>query len=205
VGDITAEPALDERGCAATMAFGMEAVAGGIDLVCVGGVGAGGTTSAAALMAALLGGDAAGWVGPGAGADEAIMARKVEVVEKALSLHGANLKDPLEALRRLGGREFAAMAGTILAARVEKIPVILDGYASLAAAVVLKAIEPTATDHCLLAHLSTEPGMARAAQLMGLSPLLDMSLGDGEGIGAALAAGIVKNAALVHSGMVVRV
>lgn len=204
VGDIAIEPALDERGCAATMAFGMEAVAGGIDLVCVGAVGAGGTTSAAALMTALLGGDAAGWVGPGTGADEALAARKVAVVEKALALHGANLKDPLEALRRLGGREFAAMAGTILAARVEKIPVILDGYASLAAAAVLKAIEPAAIDHCLLAHLSTEPGMARAAQLMGLRPLLDMSLGDGEGIGAALAAGIVKNAALVHAGMAVR-
>ncbi|MFC3725533.1 nicotinate-nucleotide--dimethylbenzimidazole phosphoribosyltransferase [Neoaquamicrobium sediminum] len=204
VGDITVEPALDERGCAATMAFGMEAVAGGIDLLCVCGVGAGGTTSAAALMAALFGGDAADWVGPGAGADDEMITRKVEVVDKAIAHHGTNLKDPLEALRRLGGREFAAIAGTILAARVEKVPVILDGYAALAAAAVLKAAEPGAIDHCLLAHCSTEPGMARAARLMGLEPLLDLSLGDGEGIGAALAAGVVKNAALVHSGMVVR-
>lgn len=195
VGDIASEPALDERGCAATMAFGMEAVAGGIDLICVGAVGVGGTIAAAAIMAAVFGGSGADWVAPGANAD---------TVDAALAMHGAHLKDPLEALRRLGGREFAAIAGAILAARVEKVPVILDGYASLAAAALLQAAEPTGIDHCLLGHLSTEPGMAKAAARMGLTPLLDLSLGDGEGAGAALAASVVKNAALVHSGMTVR-
>jgi len=193
VGDIAVEPALDERGCAATMAFGMEAVAGGIDLVCVGAIGTGGAFSAAALMAALHGGLASDWTDTHAAA-----------VERALAHHGGNLKDPLEALRRLGGRELAAIAGAILAARMEKIPVVLDGYASLAAAAVLKAAEPAALDHCLLGHVSREPGMARAAAVLGLQPLLDLSLGDGEGAGAALAAGIVKNAAAVHSGMVLR-
>ncbi len=195
VGDIGTEPALDERGCAATMAFGMEAVAGGIDLMCVGTVGIGGTTSAAALMAALFGGTGADWVAPGGDAS---------TVDAALALHGSNLKDPLEALRRLGGREFAAVAGAILAARIEKAPVILDGYATLAAAAVLRAAEPTAIDHCLLGHVSTEPGMRKAAELMGLVPLVDLSLGDGEGAGAALAACIVKNAALVHTQMAFR-
>lgn len=195
VGDITVEPALDERGCAATMAFGMEAVAGGIDLACLGGVGIGGTLSAAALMAALFAGPASDWTQDVAG---------MRTVERALALHGANLRDPLEALRRLGGREIAALAGAILAARMEKVPVILDGYASLAAAAVLRAAEPSAVDHCLLAHVSTEPGMARVAARMGLSPLFDLSLGDGEGIGAALAAGVVRNAALIHSGMALR-
>lgn len=189
-GDIAEEAALDERGCAATMAFGMEAIAGGIDLVCVGAIGVGGARSAAALMAALHGGAAADWSGEDAGA-----------VERALARHAGHLKDPLEALRRLGGREISAIAGAILAARVEKIPVILDGYASLAAAAVLKAAAPSALDHCLLGHVSTEKGMARAASVLGLVPLLDLSLGDGEGAGAALAAGIVKNAAAVHSEM----
>lgn len=195
VGDIAVEPALDERGCAATMAFGMEAVAGGIDLACLGGVGVGGEVSAAALMAALLGGSGSDWTAT---------PQDAATVDRALTTHGANLKDPLEALRRLGGRETAALAGAILAARVEKVPVILDGYASLAAAAVLRAAEPSAIDHCLLAHVSTAPGMARAAGSMGLAPLLDLSLGDGEGIGAAFAAGIVRNAALVHSGMALR-
>lgn len=195
VGDIGTEPALDERGCAATMAFGMEAVAGGIDLLCVGGVGVGGTTSAAALMAGIFGGAGADWVGPGGDAS---------TVDSAIALHGAHLKDPLEALRRLGGREFAAIAGAILAARVEKVPVVLDGYASLAAAAVLQAASPSAIDHCVLGHVSTEPGMRRAAEKMGMKPLLDLSMGDGEGAGGALAACVVKNAALVHSGMALR-
>lgn len=195
VGDIGTEPALDERGCAVTMAFGMEAVAGGIDLMCVGTVGVGGTTAASALMAALFGGTGADWVGPGGDAN---------TVEAALALHGANLKDPLEALRRLGGREFAAAAGAILAARVEKAPVILDGYVPLAAAAVLRAVEPTAIDHCLLGHVSSEPGMRKAAERMGMVPLLDLGLGDGEGAGAAFAACVVKNAALVHTQMAFR-
>ena len=95
-------------------------------------------------------------------------------------------------------------AGAILAARMEKIPVILDGYASLAVAAVLKAAAPAAIDHCLLGHVSTEPGMARAASVLGLAPLVELSLGDGEGAGAAIAAGIVRNAALTHSGMAIR-
>ncbi len=192
VGNIAEEPALDERGCAATMAFGMEAIAGGIDLVCVGAIGVGGGFSAAALMAALHGGPAARWSEVHAAG-----------VEQALACHAGHLKDPLEALRRLGGRELAAIAGAILAARMEKIPVILDGYASLAAAAVLKAADPSAIDHCLLGYVSTEPGMAEAAAALHLSPLLDLGMGDGEGAGAALAAGIVKNAALVHSGMAI--
>lgn len=195
VGDIAREPALDERGCAATMAFGMEAVAGGIDLACLGGVGVGGEASAAALMAALLGGSGEDWASTPA---------EAAIVDAALATHGANLKDPLEALRRLGGRETAALAGAILAARVEKVPVILDGYVSLAAAAVLRAAAPSAIDHCLLGHVSTAPGMARAAAAMGMKPLLDLGLGDGEGIGAAFAAGVVRNAALVHSGMALR-
>lgn len=195
VGDIAVEPALDERSCAATMAFGMEAVAGGIDLICVGAVGVGGNISSAALMAALLGGVASDWT------EET---EKSRIIDDALALHGQNLKDPLEALRRLGGRETAAIVGTILAARMEKIPVILDGYTSLAAAAVVQAMAPGAIDHCLLAHVSTETGMAKAAKKMGLSPLFDLSLGDGEGMAAALAANVVKNAALVHTGMVLR-
>jgi nicotinate-nucleotide--dimethylbenzimidazole phosphoribosyltransferase len=204
VDDISERAALDERGCAATMAFGMEAIVGGADLICLGAVGVGGTTVAAALMTALFGGPAGGWVGPGSGADGAMVGRKAKVVEKALALHRAHLDDPLEVLRRLGGREFAAIAGAILAARMEKVPVILDGYAALAAAGVLHSMKAGAVDHCLLAHLSTEPGMRLAAERINIRPLLDLRIGDGEGIGAALAAGLVRNAALVHSGTVLR-
>ncbi len=200
-GDITEEAALDERNCAATMAFGMEAVAGNIDLLCIGDLGVGNTTVAAALFAALLGGSGAEWVGSGSGADDTMMSRKAAVVDRALALHGNHLKDPLEALRRVGGREFAAIAGAILAARMQKVPVVLDGFATTAAAAVLYAVNPSALDHCVLAHLSAEHGHARAAEKLGLRPILDLKLHHGEGTGAALAAGIVKAAALSLSGM----
>lgn len=200
-GDITEEAALAERGCAATMAFGMEAVAGGSDLLCLGDLGVGNSTIAAALCAALFGGKGVDWVGPGSGADAAMMAHKTNVVDRGLALHRAGIADPFEALRRVGGREFAAICGAILAARMEKIPVLLDGFAATAAAAVLHAGNPAALDHCLLASLSPEPGHAKAADRLGLRPLLDLGVSHGEGVGAALAAGLVKAAALTSSGM----
>ena len=200
-GDITEEAALDERSCAATMAFGMEAIAGGTDLLCIGEMGIGNTTIAAAVCHGLYGGEAADWVGPGTGADEAGMARKTDAVQRAVSLHKAHLGDPLEVLRRLGGREIAAMAGAVLAARVERIPVILDGYVSTSAAAVLHAANPQALDHCLVGHVSAEPGHRRLVEQLGKQPLLDLGMRLGEGTGAALAAGIVKAAAQCHSGM----
>ena len=201
-GDITLEAALSERACAATMAFGMEAIAGGTDLLCIGDIGVGNSTVAAAMLAALYGGTGSAWVGPGSGADAALIARKAEIVDAALARHAGHLDDPLDILRRLGGREFAAIAGAILAARMEKIPVILDGYCATAAAAVLHAVNPAALDHCLFASLSAEPGQARALERLGMRPVLDLGLQHGEGTGAALAAGIVKAAALCASGMV---
>ena len=107
----------------------------------------------------LFGGSGADWVGPGSGADAAMMRRKAEAVDAALALHGSHREDPLEVLRRVGGREFAAIAGAIIAARMEKVPVILDGFAATAAAAVLHARQSRhALDHCLLAQRPTEPG-----------------------------------------------
>ncbi|RWX57886.1 nicotinate-nucleotide--dimethylbenzimidazole phosphoribosyltransferase, partial [Mesorhizobium sp. M2A.F.Ca.ET.039.01.1.1] len=171
----------------------------------LGDLGVGNSTIAAALCAALFGGNGVDWVGPGSGADAATMARKAEVVDRALAFHGSGLGDPLEALRRVGGREFAAICGAILAARMEKIPVLLDGFVATAAAAVLQAASPGTLDHCLLAGLSPEPGHAKAAERLGLRPLLDFGISHGEGVGAALAAGIVKAAALTSSGMAMAV
>jgi nicotinate-nucleotide--dimethylbenzimidazole phosphoribosyltransferase len=200
-GDITVEPALDERTCAATIAYGMEAIAGGVDLLAIGEMGIANTTVAAAIFCGLFGGAAAEWVGPGTGVDEEGLARKREAVEKAVTLHRAHLGDPLEVLRRLGGREIAAMTGAILAARLNRVPVIIDGYVATAAAAVLFAMDAGALDHCLFGHVSAEPAHARALRRMGKVPLLDLGMRLGEGTGAALAAGIVKAAAALHSGM----
>lgn len=200
-GDITEGPALEEAACAATIAFGMEAIAGGTDLLCLGEMGIGNTTCAAAIYAALFGGGAAEWVGRGTGVDDAGHARKVAAVEAALALHGPHLADPLELLRRLGGREIAALCGAILAARIERVPVILDGYVATAAAAVLHALEPRALDHCLAGHVSAEGAHARVLARLGLSPILDLGMRLGEGSGAALAAAIVRGAVACHAGM----
>lgn len=200
-GDITEEAALDERACVATMAFGMEAVAGGIDLLCFGEMGIGNTTIAAAIYAALYGGPVAHWVGRGTGLDDAGLARKVAAVEKALATHAGHLGDPLEVLRRLGGREVAAIAGAILAARLQRVPVILDGYVVTAAAAILHALDPHALDHCLAGHCSAEGAHGEVLDRLGKVPLLDLGMRLGEGTGAALAAGIVKAAVACHNDM----
>ena len=200
-GDITSEAALSERDCAATMAFGMEAIAGGTDLLCIGEMGIGNTTIAAAINLALYGGTAEEWVGPGTGSHGDLLERKINAVKTAVEFHRAHLDDPLEILRRLGGREIAAMAGAILAARVQRIPVLIDGYVATAAAAVLKAANPTALDHCLIGHVSGEPGHLKAIEKLGKTPLLALGMRLGEGSGAALSAGIVKAAAACHSGM----
>ena len=200
-GDITQGPALEEAECAATIAYGMEAVAGGADLLCIGEMGIGNTTIAAALCHGLYGGTAADWVGPGTGVQGEALARKVDAVARAVELHKPHLGDPLEVMRRLGGRELAAMAGAILAARYQKIPVLLDGYVACAAAAVLHRANPAALDHCMAAHKSAEPAHGRLLEKLGLVPLLDLGMRLGEASGAALAVGIVKAAADLHAGM----
>ncbi len=199
-GDITVEAALDEKMCAGTIAYGMEAIEG-VDLLAVGEMGIANTTVAAAIYCGLFGGDPGDWVGPGTGVDDKGLKRKREAVAAAIACHAGNLNDPLEVLRRLGGREIAAIAGAILAARLNCVPVIVDGYVASAAAAVLFAMDETALDHCLFGHVSAEPAHARALERMGKAPLLDLGMRLGEGTGAALAAALVRTAAELHSGM----
>jgi nicotinate-nucleotide--dimethylbenzimidazole phosphoribosyltransferase len=199
--DITEAPALEEKEAAATFAFGMEAIAGGIDLLCLGEMGIGNTTIAAAIYHGLYGGAAADWVGRGTGLDDRGLVRKIAAVEAAVARHKEYLADPLEVMRRLGGREIAAMAGAIVAARMERVPVILDGYVVCAAAAVLHAVDPRALDHCLAAHVAAEGAHPDVLRRLGKKPLLDLGLRLGEGSGAALAFGIVKAAVACHTGM----
>lgn len=198
--DITEAAALEEAECAATMAYGMEATEG-CDILCIGEMGIGNTTIAAAVAHGLFGGKAEDWVGPGTGVDGEGLKRKADAVRHAVALHEAHLSDPLEVLRRLGGRELAAMAGAVLAARLQRIPVIIDGYVATAAAAVLKAIRADALDHCIAGHLSAEPAHRRLLERLEMKPLLDLRMRLGEGSGAAMAAGIVKAAADLHNGM----
>ena len=192
---------MDEADCAATMAYGMEAIAGGCDLLCIGEMGIGNTTIAAAICHGLYGGKPEDWVGPGTGVDAEGLKRKAMAVARAVALHNAHLTDPLEVLRRLGGRELAAMAGAILAARTQRVPVLLDGYVATAAAAVLHAMRPDALDHCLAAHCSAEPAHRNLLKRLGKEPLLDLGMRLGEASGAALAAGLLKAAVNLHNDM----
>jgi nicotinate-nucleotide--dimethylbenzimidazole phosphoribosyltransferase len=109
--------------------------------------------------------------------------------------------DPFELLRRLGGLEFAAMAGAILAARMGRVPVVLDGFCAGAAAAVLYAADPRALDHCVAGHVSAEPAHRRLLDRLGKPPLLDLGMRLGEASGATLALSVLKAATACHSGM----
>ncbi len=199
--DFTEAPAMSEADCVAALRAGWDAVRDGTDLLVAGEMGIGNTTSAAAVAAALYGGTGADWVGRGTGVDEAGLARKAAAVDAGLALHAAALTDPLEALRCLGGRELAAMAGAIAAARMARVPVLLDGFICTAAAAVLDKAVPGALDHVLAGHRGAEPGHGKLLAALGKDPILDLGLRLGEGSGAAMAIGVVKAALECHSGM----
>lgn len=200
-GDITQGPAMDDKMCAATIAYGMEAIAGRPDLLAIGEMGIGNTTVAAAIYAALYGGSGADWVGRGTGVDDAGLARKADAVNRALALHKDALGDPLAILARLGGREIAAMLGAIIAARAQKVPVIIDGFVATSAAAIAHAVNPASIDHCLFGHVSGEHAHPQALAAMGKTPLLNLGMRLGEGSGAALAAVLAKTALHLHYNM----
>ena len=199
--DFTAGAAMTARECRDAFEAGMNAVGAETDLLAIGEMGIGNTTVAAALAAALFGGAGADWVGRGTGVDDAGLTRKAAAVDAALAHHGAALADPLEALRRVGGREVAAMAGAVLQARLARTPVLLDGFVATAAAAVLHKARSGALDHALAAHRSAEAGHDRLLRHLGMSPLLDLGMRLGEASGAALAIGLVRAALATHTGM----
>jgi nicotinate-nucleotide--dimethylbenzimidazole phosphoribosyltransferase len=199
--DIVDGPAMSEEECARAIAYGMMAVEPGIDALALGEMGIANTTVAAALCMGLFGGDAAEWTGPGTGVVGAALETKREVVAAAVARHRPETGDPFELLRRLGGLEFAAMAGAILAARMGRVPVVLDGFSAGAAAAVLFAADPRALDHCVVGHVSAEPGHRRLLDRIGKPALLDLGMRLGEASGATLALGILKAAVACHAGM----
>ena len=183
----------------AALAAGWQAVNPAADLLVVGEMGIGNTTSAAAIAHALFGGTPGEWTGRGTGVDDVGLANKTRAVEAGVAANPA--RDPLQVLAALGGREVAAMAGAIARAHDLRIPVILDGFICCAAAAVLAEAAPGALDHCVAGHASAEAAHRALLNRLGKAPLLDLGLRLGEGSGAALAIGIVKGAIACHSGM----
>ena len=199
--DFTKGPAMTEAECAHAMAYGMMAVEPGLDVLCLGEMGIGNTTSASALSLALFGGNAKDWVGNGTGISSDALDGKIKIVQQAYELHKNKEGDPLAVFAALGGLELAAIAGAILAARLARVPVVLDGFACTVAAAILYAIKPCTINHCLVSHCSVEPGHKKLLGKINKDPLLDLGMRLGEGSGATLALGIIRAALECHLGM----
>lgn len=198
--DFTSAAAMGEAEVVAALRAGWDAVDAGSDLLVVGEMGIGNTTSAAAIAARLFGGAAADWTGRGTGVEGDALALKTQVVADGLARH-ADAGDGLDVLMRLGGRELAGMAGAIARARALRIPVIMDGFICTAAAACLEHTVAGALDHVIAGHESAEGAHPRMLEALGKAPLLSLGLRLGEGSGAALAIGVLKGAVACHSGM----
>jgi len=199
--DFAVGPAMNEEEFAEAFAIGMDSVAGSMDLLCLGEMGIGNTTSAAAVSHGLFGGEARDWTGAGTGIDGEAFIHKISIVSKAVRFHKDTAADGLDILRRMGGRELAAIAGAVAAARLRRIPVVLDGYVSTAAAAAIEVFNPGGLDHCEVGHVSAEVGHRRLLQRLNKRPLLDLGMRLGEGTGAVLASTIIRAAAACHAGM----
>ena len=193
--DFARGPAMTPDECLAALSAGAAAIRADIDLLVLGDIGIGSLAAAAALCARSLGGTARDWVGVER------RTQSIEIVDRALACHADAPRTAFETLRRLGGRESAAIAGAILHARALRVPVVLDGFACCAALAVLAADQPAIAAHCIVGHCSTEPGHARLLERLDMAPLLQLDLALGEGSGAALAVGIIRSALAAHSDM----
>ncbi|MEQ3744661.1 MAG: nicotinate-nucleotide--dimethylbenzimidazole phosphoribosyltransferase [Henriciella sp.] len=192
--NIAEEAAMSERECAATIAYGFEALEGEPDLVALGVVGAGIGTAAAAVACALYGGAAEYWCRPGPQVPRETTDQRVRMVNEALTTHRGHLSDPLEALRCLGGRELAACVGAIIAARHQGVPVLIDGFATTIAAGIVHAINPLAIEHVKAAHVTRRPAHEAALERLGLAPIAELEFNTGGGMGSAAAIGLLKTA-----------
>ncbi|WP_424939815.1 nicotinate-nucleotide--dimethylbenzimidazole phosphoribosyltransferase [Aliiroseovarius sp. S253] len=199
--DFTQGPAMSEDEVVSALLTGWNAVSEGADLLVTGEMGIGNTTSAAALFLALYGGEAEDWVGRGTGVDDDGLALKARVIREGLAANPTAPGNGLEALRCLGGREVAAMAGAMARARVLGVPAILDGFISTAAAACLQESVPGSLDHAVAGHVSAELAHANALDRLGKEPLLSLGMRLGEGSGAGVAINILKSAIACHSGM----
>jgi len=199
--DFTQAPAMTDAQCAEAIQFGMKVIDSESDLACLGEMGIGNTTSASAICLALFGGHSYTWAGPGTGISETAVSHKAEVINRAVTLHKANMHDGLDVLQCLGGRELAAIAGAVIGARLKKVPVFLDGFVSTAAAAPLAAMSKRTLDHCKVGHTSQEPGHKLLLEKIGKVAILDQHMRLGEATGAVLAVGVLKAAIACHNNM----
>ena len=173
----------------------------GIDIVGIGEMGIGNTASASAISAVITGRPVSELTGRGTGIDDKTHFRKIEIIEKAINLNKPQAKDAIDVLAKVGGFEIGGLSGVVLAAASKRVPVVIDGFISTAAALIAYAIEPKVKDYLIASHCSVEKGHKAILDYLGLKPILDLSLRLGEGTGAALAMNIVDAAVKVLNEM----
>lgn len=196
--NIAKGPAMTEEQAVRAIEAGMEVVLQeldrGLDIIGVGEMGIGNTTPASAIYSLYTGKSPAEVTGPGAGIDEETITRKVAVIERALEVNSPNKDNPIEVLAKIGGYEIGAMTGAIIAAAANRIPVVVDGFISTAAALLAVQLNPIIDSYIILSHHSAERGYSHASGFLGRKPLLDLGMRLGEGTGSALGISIVEAA-----------
>ncbi len=194
--NMAAGPAMSREEARAAIEAGIEeareAAADGVALLATGDMGIGNTTASSAVLSALTGEPPEKTTGSGTGIDAGARRNKAAVIERALSVNRPDPSDPIDVLAKVGGLEIGAIAGLILGAAAERIPVIIDGFISTAGALIAAGIEPAAVQYMIASHRSAEQGHQIMLGRLGLSPCLDLGLRLGEGTGAALAMGLVE-------------
>ncbi len=203
--NMTQGPAMTHQQAVDSIEAGIQAVeaemAKRLDIIGTGDMGIGNTTASSAIFAAISGKKPKQITGRGTGIGDKQLAHKIKVIERALSVNKPNPKDPIDVLSRVGGFEIGGLAGVILAGAAYRIPVVIDGFISGAAALIAASLSPQVKDYLIAAHLSAEAGHELLLQFLGLKPLLNLNMRLGEGTGAILGISLADAAARTLSQM----
>jgi len=197
--NMAAGPAMTEAQAVQAIEAGIDLVTSeadkGLDIVGTGDMGIGNTTPSSAICAVMTGRPVAEVTGKGTGLTDAQLAHKIAVIEHALAVNRPDPARPLEVLSRVGGFEIGGLAGVMLGAAARRIPVVIDGFISGAAALIAATLAPGVKDYLIAAHLSAEPGHKILLEHLGLRPLLNLEMRLGEGTGSALGIFLAETAA----------
>ncbi len=203
--DMARGPAMSREQAIKSIEVGLEIVEKeakkGLDIVGTGDMGIGNTTSSAAIASAITGEKVEKVTGRGTGIDDKQLTHKVETIERALEVNKPNADDTLDVLAKIGGFEIGGLSGVILGAAAHRIPVVIDGFISGAAALIAAGLSPGAKDYLIASHCSVEIGHKAILKHLGLKPILDLELRLGEGTGAALGIFLVEAAARILAEM----
>ena len=199
--DFSEEKAMSYEETFSAIQIGYNSVPKKCDLLILGEMGISNTSSATAISCALFNGSVKRWTGVGTGISKKKLREKISVIKQGLKLHGREFNSVVEILSSFGGREMAAIVGAVIAARVKRIPILLDGFVSTAAAATLTIFDNKVLDHCLISHLSLEPGHKGIILRLKKEPILNLGMKLGEASGGAIAALIIKASLVTHNKM----